>query len=887
MKKLLLTAITLTLFFSSCHREERLIRQVAYRAETDRMFDKTRELAKGRDTALFGVLDSGLTSLETDAMRFLLAFAPLSDLADYDGKFFLKEVRASLKAREEMPWGRSIPEAVFLHFVLPLRVNNENLDTFRSAVYPELRERVRGLSMQDAALEINHWCHEKVTYRGSDERTSAPLATMRTSWGRCGEESTFTVAALRAAGIPARQVYTPRWAHTDDNHAWVEVWIDGKWHFMGACEPAHCLDKGWFEEPAKRTMLVHARVYGPYFGHEPVIQRQERFSELNLIQNYADAAYTFIRVTDSSGRPVRNATVEFRLFNYAEFFPILKTTTAKDGKTSALTGKGDLLIWATDGSRIAWQKVKAGSGLSIELQLVREPAKDSFVPLDIVPPARPDAAVEDSAGIAANKLRLSEEDRIRSTYMKSFRDSVSSTAFAVRYGLQPDSIRSILIKSYGNYRQIEAFLSMTAPASRALALQFLYTLTDKDLRDTEAAVLLDHFRRRPADYYSGKGSDHGLYMQYVASPRIANELIRPWRKVLTEHFSALVKGKDKAQSIAAWIRDSIRLDDFANLHSRAPLSPAGVLALRVCDARSRNIFFTAACRSLGIAARVNPVDGRAEAMSRNGWRAVEWENPDKAGNSSGTLSLLNRSETGDPRYMQHFTLSKLHQGRLQLLEFTEGRKLSDWPERFDLESGTYLLTTGKRMADGGVLAGITFFDILPAKHTDLPVIVREPVLQLTEAGHFEPGSYGFTDLISGEKLTGLPVPDGEACFLLWIDPLQEPSRHILADIPPFRKELDEWKGKLIFLLPESKSVHLPEPASMRALPAASRFLADSGNLLLTHLESKLGKSLQNMLPLVFFVTADNRVFLVSSGYAIGTGEVMSRLIRDKENRKNL
>ncbi len=887
MKKLFLPAIALLLVLSSCHREEKLIRQVAYRAETDWMFEKTRELAKGRDTVLFAVLDSGLNSLEKDAMRFLLAFAPLSDLADYDGRFFLKEVRTSLRAREEMPWGKTIPEAVFLHFVLPLRVNNENLDTFRSAVYPELRERVRGLSMHDAALEINHWCHEKVTYRGSDERTSAPLATLRTSWGRCGEESTFTVAALRAAGIPARQVYTPRWAHTDDNHAWVEVWIDGKWHFMGACEPAHCLDKGWFEEPAKRTMLVHARVYGPYFGHEPVIQRQERFSELNLIQNYADAGFTYIKVTDGSGKAVSNAIVEFRLFNYAEFYPILKTTTGKDGRTRALTGRGDLLIWATDGGMTAWQKVKAGSGLSIELILGREPEKDRFFELDIVPPARPDAAEEDSTGIAANNIRLAEEDRIRNSYMMSFRDSATAAAFAARYGFQPDSIRSVLLRSYGNYRQIEAFLSVIPPESRTTALHFLFTLTDKDLRDTEAAVLLDHFRQRPADHYSVQRSDKGIYMQYVASPRIANELIRPWRKVLREYFSPLAEGKDKAAGIAAWIREHIRVDDFANLHSRAPLSPAGVLALSVCDARSRNIFFTAACRSLGIAARVNPVDGKAETLGREGWQAIAWEHTDEAGTGSGTLSLLNRSETADPRYMQHFTLSKLHKGRPQLLEFTEGRKLSDWPERFDMESGTYLLTTGKRMTDGGVLAGITFFDMLPGKHTDLPVIVREPALQLTEAGNLEHGTFHFTDLVSGEKYDGLPVAAGLSFFLVWIDPLQEPSRHILVDIPPFRKELEAWNGKLIFLLPEKKTQHLPEPASMRALPAGSRFLADTGNRLLSLLESNMGKSLQNTLPLVFFATADGRVFLVSAGYAIGTGEIMSRLIKGEENRKNL
>lgn len=78
--------------------------------------------------------------------------------------------------------------------------------------------------MEDAILEVNHWCHEKATYQPSDARTHSPLATVYTAIGRCGEESTFLVAALRAVGIPARQIYTPRWAHTDDNHAWVEAW---------------------------------------------------------------------------------------------------------------------------------------------------------------------------------------------------------------------------------------------------------------------------------------------------------------------------------------------------------------------------------------------------------------------------------------------------------------------------------------------------------------------------------------------------------------------------------------------------------------------------------------------------------------------------------------
>ena len=185
----------------------------------------------------FAIFEGQLSPEEREAMEFLYSSMPSADLADYDGEYFLQNVRFSLKARQEMAWGKSIPEDVFRHFVLPIRVNNERMDDFRMTYYDELKERVKGLSLHDAALEVNHWCHEKVTYIPSDARTSSPMATIRNAEGRCGEESTFTVSAMRAVGIPARQVYTPRWAHTDSNHAWVEVWIDGDWEFLGACEP--------------------------------------------------------------------------------------------------------------------------------------------------------------------------------------------------------------------------------------------------------------------------------------------------------------------------------------------------------------------------------------------------------------------------------------------------------------------------------------------------------------------------------------------------------------------------------------------------------------------------------------------------------------------------
>ena len=78
-------------------------------------------------------------AMEREAMEFLYAYMPLSDLADYEPSFYLQQVRYAFKAREEMPWGKDIPEDVFRHFVLVYRVNNENLDTARMVFYRELK----------------------------------------------------------------------------------------------------------------------------------------------------------------------------------------------------------------------------------------------------------------------------------------------------------------------------------------------------------------------------------------------------------------------------------------------------------------------------------------------------------------------------------------------------------------------------------------------------------------------------------------------------------------------------------------------------------------------------------------------------------------------------
>ncbi|MDR1847414.1 MAG: hypothetical protein LBR17_04790, partial [Bacteroidales bacterium] len=123
-------------------------------------------------------LNENLTPTEQKYMKFLYDYMPLSDLADYTEDYFLAQVRTTIEAKNYFHWGKTIPDENFMHFVLPVRVNNENLDTARQVFFDMLKERIKDMTMYDAIKEVNHFAHEHVNYRASDGRTSSPLATL-------------------------------------------------------------------------------------------------------------------------------------------------------------------------------------------------------------------------------------------------------------------------------------------------------------------------------------------------------------------------------------------------------------------------------------------------------------------------------------------------------------------------------------------------------------------------------------------------------------------------------------------------------------------------------------------------------------------------------------
>ena len=808
---------------------------------------------------------------EDKALEFLYQYMPLGDSVDYTEDYFREGVQYAFKAKAELPWGDSIPEREFKHFVLPPRVNNENLDRFRATYYEELKARVQDLSLYDAVLEVNHWCHEHVNYKGSDSRTSAPMATVKTSWGRCGEESTLLVTALRTVGIPARQVYTPRWAHCDDNHAWVEAWVNGQWHFLGACEPEPVLDLGWFNEPASRALLLHTRVFGDYDGPEEVISRNSNYTEINVVDNYGKTAKTSFTVVDQEGNPLPGIQVEFKIYNYAEFCTVVRKTADENGQTWLTSGLGCMMAYAAKDGKFGFQVFKSGEQDEVTITLDhQEGTMDSF-DFDMIPPAPSALSPEVTPEMRAeNDRRVHYEDSLRNAYIadckKAQQEIISNTG--------NKTLGSIYEKTWGNYQTIADFVQYAQDQKQETkAVELLRVVSDKDLRDISLEVLKDHLDHTPGLEQSIISMPPEHYEQYILSPRISNEMIVPWRKTLTESITEPERQQfhDNPVLLVDWVKQHITVNDELN-PQRIPISPLGVLKARKADRHSRDIFFVAMARSLGIAAQINPVNGNVQYYTNNQWITVNFEEEKQNTIKIGYLDIQYKPIAfyQDPKYYTHFSIKKFDGNGFKLLAYDakdpgidDGMTLSTFDHPTPLDEGYYILTSGTRLEDGTALTHSEFFTIKAGETTKVNLVLRRPNIN--------------TEVIG--QLNNRPefLEDENYYILGYLDQGSEPTTHAMQDIATFRNDFEAIGTPLFFAFRNDDEFEKFLLKAFEGLPeTVSPYIDEDGALWKDLMESLDLK--EKTLPIFLIVNDKNEVLFLKQGYSIGLGEQLLKAL---------
>lgn len=846
-------------------------------------FEWKKAQAQGREQALFAVFEQSISEEEEQLLKFLYAYMPLHDLADYEGTFFLQHVQHVLKVRATMPWGSHIPDEIFIHFVLPYRVNNENIDQSRWVIYDELADRVQHLSMSDAILETNYWCHERATYIGTDIRTVSPLTIIRTALGRCGEQSTLTVTALRSIGIPARQCYTPRWAHCDSNHAWVEAWADGKWHFLGACEPEPILDEGWFRLPAKRAMLVHTRVFADYAGAEEVTTTHPWYTEINLLHHYAAVKKIHVYTVNEAGEPVV-AEVQFQLYNSAEFYPLTSMQTNKHGQASLTTGYGDLLIHAYTSSLRGTAFINTNTSSELQLILTNDTLSSDHKTSNIIieewkmnPPVAPviDSGIQLNEQMSQQHIqKVKNGTAIRTAFEQTFINQEQAKYFATAWQLPVDRVWPILQTAKGNAQEIANFLNECSLPERETALRLLESLRPKDLTDTFRPVLHDHvqgaIRLQQAENISLND-----WNQYVLCPRVHFEMLSPYRQYFHQHWSHAEQQSFRADPnlLVQVLKQEITVNDDVDRYA-GMATPAHAHQLGVTDALSRDIVFVAAARSIGIPARLEPLNQIPQYQIEGTWHTVHWDEAKYTPSITGKVTFVPASDSSEvvAEYQHNFTIAILEKGVYRTLDIPYGEK-NVYDQPYEVLAGDYRVTTGTRLEDGSVLGTFTYFSVKEDQEIAVELIFRTEQQQIPILSDHLP-----QHLLDSIQIQGLQqkATTTEGYILAWLEPEREPTKHLLRELAELRTEFEMWEGHLMLLITDEEE---QAAVTLDPLPGGVQIQIDPRQQLLAQWLKALHQESADQLPVVIVLDQQHQVRYFLQGYKLGTGKELLRVIQ--------
>lgn len=793
------------------------------------------------------------------AMRYLYASMPLSDAASYSFETFLDYALWGVRLRESKQAVRALPEELFFPYVLQHRVNEEEIlpcrRLFGEALEKRLRERGVPEAEQELAVkEINYWCAEQGCYRSGDARTLAALSFYRRGYGRCGEESVFAVNAMRAYGIPARQVYVPRWSHCEDNHAWIEVYAGGKWHFTGACEPLEILDRGWFNEAASRAMLVHSRYFAaglPWESGEgkdgrEVLPGEERIGKegiatmLNQLPRYALTRRIRFRVLDRAGRPLSGAMLSLELLNAAEYAPIAELVTGENGEACFTTGRGSLLVRARFGGEERSALLDVRTEDTLTLRFGEESREEAWRALDFFAPQ--DAEV--NTGGETEAQRVEGKRRLQ-------------------------RCREKLALEKGNYRNpaLMEFLRKPCPEERQ---EILSCLSEKDLTDIEAEVLEECFTE--AQPYR-EGLEREAFIRYVLNPRVEDEILRPHRRVLFHAFSEAERALFRREPEQLWARIDTEIRSFPERERLSVVTPpAACWRSRTGSERSKRILFVAAARSLGIPARLRPSDGAMECWDR------EAEDFCPIRREERTESwLLFRKKSGEQlQYAQHWTVAREMGGGYRTLRLEDRVWKGDTLE-LPAVPGSYRIVTENRLPNGNIHAMELLFRLDARQRKPVQLQYRDAELgEMLE--HIRLPEFVLETEDGREERASILMAEGKQAFL-WLEPGAEPTEHILNELVERTARLSRFSARLHLILQDPGALEDALLLRVRELLPGARIWYDRVREQAERISRRMYVE-PDSLPLILVTDEPLIGIYAVSGYNVGSGDLLLRIMEE-------
>ena len=403
----------------------------------------------------------------------------------------------------------------------------------------------------------------------------------------------------------------------------------------------------------------------------------------------------------------------------------------------------------------------------------------------------------------------------------------------------------------------------------------LATLSDKDLRDITTEILEDSYNATTDQL----------------SPRVEDELITiPFKLYFEKAFSKKAADAFRADpmKLVEWIKKNIRLNPDKKA-LRIAQTPVGVMKSKITDERSRDIFFVDVARSLGIEAQKDAVTGKIQYKKNGEWQDVKFDNTADKISTAAALGIIKLTYEptkllDNPKYYSHFTISRIENGTAQLLNFDEGQadmgNGTTWSNTFKngykLDAGTYMLTTGTRLANGSVLASNRIFEIVKGQTTTLPLEIRQNTNEVTVIGSFNSESLVTKD----GKEVSLLSQTGRGYYVVGILGVgQEPTNHALHDIEKMKEAFEAWGRPVVLLFESEVDAAKFNHDEFPGLPSTVQFALDKDGSVRKQIAREMKLMNEKQMPMFIIADTFNRVVFVSQGYTIGLGEQMQGVFK--------
>lgn len=777
------------------------------------------------------------------ALKYLYGTMPLSDIGNYPFETFRDYAEHGVMLWETRAEVRALPEDIFLNYVLYHRINEEEITPCRTFFYEQLKDRTAGLTGKEAALEVNYWCVEEVTYQCTDDRTLSSMAVYRRGNGRCGEESTFSVNAMRSIGIPSRQVYAPKWSHCDDNHAWVEIWCDGTWYFTGACEPVPILNKGWFTNASSRAMMVHSRWFDFAASGEEAIGKEGMVTMLNELRRYAAVKEMITEVEDTEGNPVQGARVFFEVLNYSEYAPIADGVTDAQGRVTLSTGLGSLHIAVSKNGKYADAYMDTRKDTLCKVCLEDKKPSCGWTDTDMIAPV--DTPVNTDSP-------TKEQTRIGNQRLE-----------------QAVQKRTAKIKGWCNQER-EAFLKGDG-SDTGLRKSMLEMLTEKDQTDCVRGILEEHLE------YAlpfKETQPYDIFTSYILNPRVGDEVLTRYRKAVLEAVTEKEQELFKVNPGTIWNWIEERVQSCPEYERTSVITvPAACLKLGIASPLSKKILFVAIARTLGIPARLNPGDGAMEYMQEGRFRPVLYEKEKNC-----RLTLHGGGVAW--KYFQNWSMARLEEENYTSLRLGG----TEWEEEelhLELESGRYRILTSNRLPNGNIFASQYEFELNSGEDKCVQLRLRdanlEDMLENIEIPEFTLQRED-KSAVKASELTA----DGKH-ILMWLEVSKEPTEHILNEMMEQSREFAALSRKIIFVLNSKEALNDPTLSKALDILPDVQIYYDS----FTENVNMLGRRMyvdHEKLPLIIVTEGQRNGVYATSGYNVGTGGMLLRIMGAQESR---